>query len=233
VDITYGVLLNSGKTYAASGAKGTKGSGGSGKTNTYGVNLGGQGTGQSGGSGGGAGGGGAGGNGRYTIGTSGSGGNGVDGSAGTAGTVPLTQDLHYVVTGLYTKVLNAGSVVEWADPMVFATVPTSTNVSISFGENTTGSWRYYDDITLVPACRWLKVQVNLSTENITFTPSVDKIQLSTRTLLHTDTLVADGTNATYQWNGRSHNTQYYWQVRLFNSIGSAYGPVWDFRTVAS
>jgi hypothetical protein len=233
VNITYGVLLSSGKNYASGGAKGTKGTGGNGQTNSYGVNLGGQGTGQSGGTGSGAGGGGSGGNGRYTIGTSGSGANGVDGNAGSTGTVRLIQDLHYTINGSYVKTLNAGSVVEWANPTITASIPTNTSINVIYGENTTGSWRYYEDLTLMPACRWLKIQVNLSTQYLFATPSIDKIQLSTRTVLHTASEVTNGINATYVWSGRSYNTPYYWQVRLFNSIGSAYGPVWDFRTASS
>jgi hypothetical protein len=233
VNITYGVMIYQGKIYASAGAKGNKGTGGSNQYNTYGVSVGGQGTGQSGGAGGGAGGGGAGGNGRYTAGYSGAGSNGNDGYAGSAGTLILTQNLHYVVTGAYIKILNAGSVVEWADPVITATILANENVTVTYGENTTESWHYYEDITLLPACRWLKIWMNLSTNNITLKPSVDKISLSTRTLLHTDTNVSDGTNATYQWTGRSLNTWYYWQVRLFNEVGSAYGPVWSFKTITS
>jgi len=230
VNITYGVLLNQGKIYAAGGAKGTKGSYGSRQYNTYGVTTGGEANGASGGSGGGAGSGGAGGKGEYSVGYSDNGVNGNDGVADTSGTTNLHHVLNYVVTGSYNRVLNAGSIVEWANPVINATIPVNASVVVAYGENTTGSWRYYEDITLLPSCRWMKVRVNLTTNNITLTPSVDKIRLSTRTLLHTDTNVSDGTNATYQWTGRSLNTWYYWQVRIFNSIGSAYGPVWDFKT---
>jgi len=233
VNITYGVLLNQGKIYASAGAKGNKGNGGSGQYNTYGVSIGAFGNGATGGSGGGAGAGGAGGKGRYTQGTSDSGTNGNDGSPGsTAGNVIKKCD-RYTTSGNYYRIIDAGSTVEWARSVITQTTPVGTSVTVTYGSNATGSWNYYENITLLPTCRWLKIRVNLSTNNITATPSVDKISISTRSLLHTDTNVPDGTNATYQWTGRSLNTWYYWQVRIFNSVGSAYGPVWSFKTVTS
>jgi hypothetical protein len=233
VNITYGVLLNQGKIYASAGAKGNKGNGGSGQYNTYGVSIGAFGNGATGGSGGGAGAGGAGGKGRYTQGTSDSGTNGNDGNTGsTAGNVIKKCD-RYTTSGNYYRIIDAGSTVEWARSVITQTTPVGTSVTVTYGSNATGSWNYYENITLLPSCRWLKIRVNLSTNNITATPSVDKISISTRSLLHTDTNVPDGTNATYQWTGRSLNTWYYWQVRIFNSVGSAYGPVWSFKTVTS
>ena len=233
VNITYGVLLNQGKIYAVAGAKGTKGTYGSRQYNTYGVNLGGEGNGNSGGSGNGAGNGGAGGKGKYSAGYSDNGLNGNDGNAGASGTIRLNHVLNYVLTGGYCRILNAGSVVEWTNPAITATIPMNASVVVNYGENTTGSWRYYEDITSLPACRWLKVQVNLTTNNITLTPSVDKISLSTRSLLRTNSRISDGTNATFQWTGRSLNTWYYWQVRIFNPVDSAYSPVWNFKTITA
>ena len=197
------------------------------------MNLGGEGNGNSGGSGNGAGNGGAGGKGKYSAGYSDNGLNGNDGNAGASGTIRLNHVLNYVLTGGYCRILNAGSVVEWTNPAITATIPMNASVVVNYGENTTGSWRYYEDITSLPACRWLKVQVNLTTNNITLTPSVDKISLSTRSLLRTNSRISDGTNATFQWTGRSLNTWYYWQVRIFNPVDSAYSPVWNFKTITA
>ena len=233
VDIMYGVLINQGQIYASAGAKGNKGNGGSNQYNTYGVSSGGEGSGQSGGSGGGAGSGGAGGNGEYSVGYSVAGNNGNDGYAGSTGDIITNLVLNYVIVGSYNQTLDAGSTVEWADPVITATTPNSTSVIVMYGENTTGPWRYYDDINEVPVCRWLRVRVNLTTTNLSVSPSVDTITISTRSLLDTESEVVHGVNATYVWSGRSLNTWYYWQVRIFNTISSVYGPAWNFKTVTS
>jgi hypothetical protein len=176
-----------------------------------------------------------GGQGEYRNGySSGDGNAGQEGSNGETGYVTKICR-KYVTSGTYySKIFDAGTVVGWVNPIITMTMPAKTNVTIAYGENTTSPthlWTYYPDISFVPDCRWLRLRVNLTTTNVSVTPSVDTIKVSTRQLLHTSTNVSDGANATYQWTGRTLDTTYYWETRVFNTISSAYGPVWDFKTI--
>jgi len=232
VNITYAVLINSGNIYAAGGGTGLKGSNGAGRTVYHGTS-GGTNSGASWGDGGGHGG--HGGNGSNTQGVSSTPGyNGANGENGDTGQITETLHRYYVSSGTYSQILDALTSVEWTDPLMIQTTPNRTSVLVTYGENisTPGSWTYYEDITSMPACRWLKIRVNLSTDNLTITPSVDKITISTRKLLNTTVDVPHGTNASYRWTGRALNTTYHWQVRIFNNISSAFGPAWDFKTIA-
>ena len=152
------------------------------------------------------------------------------GASGANGSVSITS--HYVPFGNYSKILDTGVVVGWSNLALDQTMPDETSITVSYGENISDSWSYYDDLSSVPDCRWLKVILTLSTTNYSISPVVNMVNISSsRYLLNTVTNVSDGSYAEFNWTGLDLNALYYWQVRLFNEISSSYGPVWGFNTI--
>jgi hypothetical protein len=229
INFTYIYLLKQGKMYGVGGHGGNKGNNGTGHDNEYGAIIGDNQSGASGDTSGG-GHGGHGGYGEWQEGASTPGYDNTDGQDGAAGQINPFIKNKYKLKGNYTKVLDAGSTVEWAKATITQTIPSGTDIHITYANNSQGNI-YYENISQVPACRYLKFRINFTTNNFTATPSIDKMQFDTRTLLSTDTNVPDDTNVTYRWTGRQLNTQYLWQVRLFKNTSSAYGPVWNFKTI--
>jgi PKD repeat protein len=229
VNITYVYLLKEGNINVAGGNGGVKGTNGTGHENTLGAITGDEYGGASGGLGGGNGS--HGGNGsRHTTYPSTPGYGNTDGADGNPGHIYPFVKNKYTLSGYYTKVLDAGSVVEWAKATITQTMPSGTNIQITYANNSQGN-KYYENISQVPACRYLKIRINLTTNNFTATPLIDKIRIDTRKHLNTATYIPHDTNATYRWTGRQLNIQYLWQARIFKNTSSAYGPIWDFKTI--
>jgi hypothetical protein len=229
VNITYAWLFNQGRIFATGGQGGLKGTNGAGHDVHHGA-VGVIQYGRLGGIHGGAGG--HGGNGSKTEGVPSTPGyDGENGDPGTDDQLTPPLSMHkYNLTGYYTTIVDAGGTVEWAKATITQTTPTGTHTEITYADNSQGN-KYYENISQVPACRYLKIRVNLSSYNYTITPSIDSIKLDTRKLLNTNTGVSPGANATYQWTGRQLSTTYNWQVRMFKNTKNAYGPVWDFTTI--
>ncbi len=235
VEITYNNSINLSieNIHANGGDGGTGGTGGSGHLCNYAAGPlfnwekypGGE---------GGEGGYGDGGNGEYNQSYySGDGQNGNDGSNGETGTCIIT-DRRYVTFGqYYSTIYDAGDIVNWktAEFNPIFVIKSETKIERTLGENTSGDWVYHSNFSNIPDSRWVRIRINLSTTNVSKTPSLGSVVLYYGGFLLDN--IADVENDSYinyTWSDLSADTPYSWRVGVSDYVSTTYGPLWTFTT---
>ncbi|MFB6203635.1 MAG: DUF2341 domain-containing protein, partial [Candidatus Nanohaloarchaea archaeon] len=75
-----------------------------------------------------------------------------------------------------SEIFSAGRTVYWTNSTVKDHVPAQTGYNLTYATNTSGSWKYYENVTDVPASRFLKFNISMR-GNGTTAPEIDSISV--------------------------------------------------------
>jgi hypothetical protein len=231
VQVFYFNMVNAGTTRALAGSGGTNGTGGSGSCLHHGVASGDHAAGASGGQGGT----GDGGTGEHRNGyCSTNGENGNNPAVPVNGHVYVNQ-YRYFSSGTYeSATFDAHTLVNWTTAEITGFSPSGTTTVAKYGENVTGTWRWYDDIASVPDSRYFRFRITMTSTNHISTPTVDRIVISSvgrDSLLCILNNVTSGDTACHVWAGLASDSTYHWRAEAYDGHVTTGSPVWSFTTV--
>jgi hypothetical protein len=232
VGIFYYNLVNQGTVRAHGGLPGNGGTGGSGHYLQYGVIIGGYENGENGGYNGGKGG-----NGEYRkYYSSDPGINGSHGYSGANGEVYLNTSVYHR-PGIYvSKEFDAGDTVDWISVDIDKMLPSGISLEIQYGIKVGYpfvTWKWYNDLSEVPASRYLKLRLKLSATNNYTTPLVNKIEVQARKreFLFSQDDVTSGSSVNFFWNDLEPGENYEWYAVSYDGNYFQVSPAYPFGTI--